>query len=298
MNGHSFLDRFTTAIPSLFMWKNGYFARSLETPSFNEWKEMMQTGPLKIPKSGNIQEISMDTPEGHFNPAIMCYQWKGNDFPTIIYHHGNNERPFDFSRGAKNIFPGIFKPEISSKNINILIIRAAFHDKKLKDYMQRIRHLKDFTGMLMASVCVAEMAWKTLKKRGSQPLLLTGISLGAWVTNLHRTYFNSMDSYIPVLGGAALDQLFLSSAYRKMTARKARNKPEYLREKLNFEKDFAQVESDNCYPLLGRYDQYIQYEKQVVSYGNIPVEVIPKGHLTAIMQPAGIKQHLLKHLPV
>jgi len=298
MNGHIFLDRLTISIPALYMWKKGYFSNSLSSPSLQEWIGMMRTDPLKIPKKGKIQEIPIDTTEGHFNPAIMCYQWKGPEYPTMIFHHGNNEKPFDFSRGAKNIFPGIFYPEITSKNINILLIRAAFHDKKLKDYMEHIRHLKYFTGMLMASVCVVEMAVKALKKRGSEPILLSGISLGAWVTNLHRSYFNSLDSYIPVLGGTALDLLFTRSAYRKMTGRKARNIPLYLHEKLNFEHDFAKVKSNNCYPLLGRYDQYIQYEKQILGYGNIPVKVIPKGHLTAIMQPREIKQHLIEHLPV
>ena len=51
---------------------------------------------------------------GDLDPAFRVEKWFGADYPSVIYHHGNNERPFDYRKRAKNSFMNIFVKERAS----------------------------------------------------------------------------------------------------------------------------------------------------------------------------------------
>jgi hypothetical protein len=127
---------------------------------------------------------------------------------------------------------------------------------------------------------------------GNSPVI-SRISLGGWVTNLHHSYYNSADAYLPLLAGAALDHLFTDSGYRKMGGRIARENPEKIKETLNFEEDFQKVKDDNVFPLLGQYDQYIQYERQRKSYNRDNVMVLKTGHVTSFLSTQELRKHII-----
>jgi hypothetical protein len=240
-----------------------------------------------------IHETEAKTPVGKIDPAYYVAQWKGKGYPTIIYHHGNNERPFDFSRFAKNSFKNIFMDSKEPIDANLIAIRAPFHNASLKDYQKKIKHLSNFVGMLSVSVKLVEEIIESLKKQGGPPVLVSGISLGGWITNLHRTYYNTADVYVPLLAGAALDHLFTDSGYRKMGGRIARENPEKIKETLNFEENFQKVKDDNVFPLLGSYDQFIQYERQKKSYTTENIKVLESGHVTSFLLAQELRKHIL-----
>jgi hypothetical protein len=224
-------------------------------------------------------------------------QLKGMDYPTILYHHGNNERPFDFSKYAKNSFKSIFRDAPEPVEANIIALRAPFHNQSLKHYQQKVADLSHFIAMLCTSVEMVEGIIQKLREEGyAAPILLSGISLGGWVTNLHRTYHNSADIYTPLLAGAALDDLFTQSIYRKMAGKAGRKNPGTLSNTLNFEADFEKIKDDNVSPLLGRYDQFIRYERQKTCYGNRTIQVIDKGHVTSLLNPNLLRNHVLSLL--
>jgi hypothetical protein len=179
---------------------------------------------------------------------------------------------------------------------NLIILRAPFHNQATGDYAVKLGDLANFVAMLAVSVTLVQRLVTRLKQQSDQPVLVTGISLGGWVTNLHRTYFNSADRYLPLLAGAALAELFLTSAYHHLTGRLARENPDKLRQILNFEDAFRQVKEENVYPLLARYDQYIQYDRQKGCYGQQPIQVLEKGHITAAMASDKLRKHLLQHI--
>lgn len=176
---------------------------------------------------------------------------------------------------------------------NLIAIRAPFHNASLKEYQKKINHLFNFVGMLSVSVKLVEAIISTLKDQGAEKVLVSGISLGGWVTNLHRSYYNSADVYVPLLAGAALDHLFTDSVYRKMGGKIARENPEKIRAILNFEEDFQKVKDDNVFPLLGRYDQYIQYERQKKSFTTDNIKVLETGHVTSLLASTDLRQHIL-----
>jgi len=291
MNKHIFLDRLTATVASATLGKNKFFSESVESPGYKEHLEDVSLSVSSLEKG--IHELQAGTSSGKMDPAYYVAQWKGKGYPTIIYHHGNNERPFDFSRFAKNSFKNIFMDSKEPIDANLIAIRAPFHNASLKEYQKKINHLSNFVGMLSVSVRLVEEIIHRLKDQGIAPVLISGISLGGWITNLHRSYYNTADVYVPLLAGAALDHLFTDSVYRKMGGRIARENPEKIQAILNFEEDFQKITDDNVFPLLGRYDQYIQYKRQKKSYTTANIKVLKTGHITGFLAAKELKNHIL-----
>jgi hypothetical protein len=100
-----------------------------------------------------------------------------------------------------------------------------------------------------------------------------------------------------MLAGAALDDTFLRSAYAGLTADPALRDPAGVRKALNFAKTFPDAPGDRVFPLLARHDQFIRYETQAASYGGVPISVIQRGHVTAALSPALLREHIRAHRP-
>ena len=291
MNKHVFFDHLTASVASFSTGKNKFFFESIESAGYEEHLKNLS---LTVPQlNEGIHEVEANTLVGELDPAFYVARWKGKQYPTIIYHHGNNERPFDFSRFAKNSFKNIFCDAKTPTEANLIAIRAPFHNDSLKSYQKVVGHLSNFVAMLSTSVKLIEHIIQQLKKEAEAPVLVSGISLGGWVTNLHRSYYNTADAYIPLLAGAALDHLFTDSIYRKMGGRIARENPAKIREILNFEEDFQKIKDDNVFPLLGQYDQFIQYERQRKSYKTDNIKVLKTGHVTSFLSGKELRNHIL-----
>jgi hypothetical protein len=294
MNLHEFLDITSVTLASTIAGSSKFFADSVETSTFNEHLAAIN---LKFPtiKGEGIYEVFTETFAGKVDPAFQVVQWQGKGLPFIIFHHGNNERPFDYSLTSKNTFKNIFYQKKDFEDTCLVSLRAPFH-KDTKEYLGRIRHLTHFVSMLAVSVKLVEKLVRYAREQGHLPIVVTGISLGGWVANLHRTHFNTADAYIPMLAGASLAEVFLSSAYRKLTGNLALENPQNLRETLNFERKFARVSDNNVFPLLAVHDQIIQYNIQKRAYGKRPIEILEKGHITAALDSAALRLHVISNI--
>jgi hypothetical protein len=76
-----------------------------------------------------------------------------------------------------------------------------------------------------------------------------------------------------------MDSVFLDSIYHKLVAAGDEVGMATIRRVLNFEEAYAQANRQKAFPLLGRYDQYICYERQKQGYGDRPITVPDKGHV-------------------
>jgi hypothetical protein len=244
-------------------------------------------------RSEGTFEVRAVTPAGILDPAFKVEKWVGTGHPTIIYHHGNNERPFDYRKGAKNTFLNIFVKARDTFDANLIVVRAPFHNSNLKEYQGKMTDLQNFMAMIAAAVKLNETLIVALRQHSDQPIITTGMSLGGWVTNLHRALFNSADRYVPLMAGAFLGELFLESRYRKMTGENALGAAGEIRELLNFDRAFGGVESRNVYPLLAKYDQFIEYPVQVKSYDGVEVRTIENGHVTGALNTRDLRNHVL-----
>jgi hypothetical protein len=290
MNFHALLDNMTVRAAALSKFR--FFSSSMESPTFAEHLESIEVDVPRVQGEG-YYEVSANSLVGEMDPAFHVARWRGSEFPTLIYHHGNNERPFDYGAASKNTFKNIFLSKVEDIPVNLIALRAPYH-RSLKDYTQASAHLANWMAMLAVSTALIESLVRSAHERLSSPIGLAGISLGGWVVNLHRAHCGSADVYAPMLAGTALEDVFLYSAYRALTAESALQNPGDLKSPLNFELEFLQAPEMNVYPLLARHDQIIRYSRQKQSYGKHPVTTIEKGHVTASLAADTLRAHVLK----
>ena len=293
MNKHALIDSLPVSLAASMFSNRKMFRESIESPSY---VELLETTTLKCPSINGegFYELQADTLTGKLDPAFHIARWKGHSYPTLIYHHGNNERPFHNYGFGKNTFKRIFLSVKEDIPANLIVVRAPYHCC-FRTYLREMGKLSTLTALMIVSVKVVETLVDFASKKGSS-IVISGISLGGWVTNLHRTYYNSADLYIPLLAGTMPSDVFTSSIYRKLTADLAHENQTALEEALDFKEQFSKHTEDNYFPLLARYDQVMRYKEQKESYGDRAVAAIKKGHFTGSLASNELRNHILPHL--
>lgn len=292
---HAFLDKYSVAMTAMMLKNSQWFRESVDSPGFRDHLDNITMTLPEINMEG-FYEVEGESLMGKVDPAFHVAKWIGSEYPTIIYHHGNNESPFDYGLASKNTFKTIVLANKDLFKANLITIRAPFHNSSMKYYLEKIGKLSNFTAMLSVSVKLIEMLVQYLKCDGCSKVIVTGISLGGWVTNLHRSYYNSANVYIPIFAGAALEELFLTSYYKKLAGDLVKQKPDIVRKTLNFEQEFKKVKDENVFPLLARFDQIIEFNRQKQCYSEKSISVIDKGHITGALASKELRNHILGHL--
>lgn len=292
MNVHEAVDVGTVALGGLLLRDAKFFARSVESPPLVA-VAADATAPVDHVDRAGRHDVTVETPVGDFAAAYLPWQWRGAEYPTLVYHHGSGERPFDLGRFSSNSFRRLFVGSEREVPANLVAVRAPFHDRSNGEYARAMGDLENFVGMLAASTALVEALAERARERTDGPVVASGISLGGWVVNLHRACFGTVDRYVPLFAGAALGDVFVSSVYRKLTADVARSRPDLLRDTLDFEGAFGAVDADDCEPLLARYDRIVEFDRQRPSYDGLPLAVLDKGHVTGSLATAALRNHVV-----
>lgn len=291
---HEFLDKYSVAMTQLIL-KDKWFESSLESDSLIELTKKINMEAIKSLQP-SITELEVKYNGSSFDPAFEVIKWLGYDYPTLIYHHGNNERPFSYKKTSKNTFKSIIYPHVDTLNCNIITIRAPFHNGTLKEFTTLMKDLSNFTAMIAISTNLIEQIIVHLKSNQSPKVTVVGLSLGGWIVNLHRSVYNTAHQYIPIFAGASLDSLFTDSFYKKLVSEEAILERSHLHDILNFEKNFKLVKEANVFPVLAKFDQYIDYTTQKESYSSYPVVVLNKGHITGALDSTRLYNHIQNYI--
>ncbi|PCR88972.1 hypothetical protein [Natrinema ejinorense] len=297
MNVHEAVDVGTIGLSGVLLRDAKFFMRRLESPPIVDVTAdaAVRDADLDVTRAG-VHDVTVATPIGDFGAAYAPWQWRGPEYPTLVYHHGSGERPFEFGRFSSNSFRRLFVGHEREVPANLVAVRAPFHDRSSAAYARAMGDLGNFVGMLAASAALVEALAADAGQRTDGPVVASGISLGGWAINLHRVCFESVDRYVPIFAGAALGDLFVSSSYRKLAAESARGRPDRLREILDFEDSFRTVDAADCDPLLARYDRIVEFDRQRPSYEGLPLSTLEKGHVTGSLATAALREHVVSAL--
>nr|WP_233340927.1 hypothetical protein [Haloprofundus sp. MHR1] len=290
-NIHELTDIMTVRLSGLLLHDTKFFARSIESEPLLDVAADAKTSVSDITTAGQ-HDVHVDTPLGTFRSSYMPWQWLGPNRPTLIYHHGSGEQPFDFGRFGSNSFRRLFVQTGEDVPANIIAVRAPFHDGSSMEYARAMGDLENFVGMLAASVGLIEALTVRTTEQTTGPVVAAGISLGGWAVNLHRATFDTADRYVPIFAGASVAEVFTSSAYRWLTAESARCQPERLREVLDFEDAFTTIDANDCTPLLARYDRIIEFDRHRSSYEGMPLSITNTGHVTGALATKTLREHI------
>lgn len=284
LNKHVFFDRVMLGIAGLFVMNKKYFQESIESPTF---EEHLKGVTLDFPhfRGEGLYELEVETLAGEMDAAFRIAQWKGTDAPTVLYHHGASEHPFDKS------FKKIFPPD-QPVDANLIVIRSPYHRTSNTELMKAGVHLSRYVALMAVSVAVTERLLSLVNKTAGT--LVAGYSLGGFITNRHHMQYNTAGAYVPFMAGTVHGEIFLTTW---KAAPQAVEHAEVLRDRLNFDKEWAARSHNNVFPVLGLYDPLNLIETQGPSYGDVSVEVWKTGHLSSTFACEKWREKILRHLP-
>lgn len=265
-----------------------FFTESIESPPF---RDQLAAVHLSVPelKGAGDYAVTARTHVGDLESLIRIVQWRGTK-PTLIYHHGTAEKPFDAS--FRRMFPGG-----DAIDANLVVVRAPFHADP-KAFNSHMLKLANYVAMMAVSVQAIEHVVKFAQAHGATKVVVAGASLGGAITNRHHVHFNTADGYCPMLASPLMGDVFLESAYAMKVSKLAKAKPDYIRAIFNFEREWANVSDKNVFPLLGKHDAVIPYAHHRAAYGKLSVSTVRKGHITSMLSGNLLREHVTKHLVV
>jgi hypothetical protein len=274
MRRHTALDALVASVGSVYGETLKFFSEGVQSP------------PLATLVKGMVPSVPPPTGTGEYTATISANgetietrytveRWEGAAAPTLIFHHGSGDIPY--RRRLERILRAAGPRRDALPGTNVIATSSPYNETR-REYFAAIRDLERFATLLAGSAVLIEGLRQVLPQ--SSPFIVSGISLGGWITNLHHACFDTATEYRPIFAGAALDALFTDSSYTALTSKKALADPGVLKQCLNFEEDFGRRPNEKVFPLLARYDQYITLERQGGIYGRENVTIIDKGHIT------------------
>ena len=287
MNLHKTADRLVAAIGGLYSDSTKFFREGTESPHLSN---VIADTTVETPEPAEEREYEVAATFRDISATARytVLRWSGAAAPTLIYHHGSGESNYTarIRRYAARMNLGAH---------NIIAVSVPFN-RSLKEYLSGAARLDRWSFLLAASVQLTEHLVQHLRASDSRWIVCAGISLGGWITNLHHSYYDTCDAYSPIFAGAALDDLFTNSVYRKLLASSAQEANEQFRSALNFESDFTARGNANVFPVMARFDQFIRFERQSGIYRPEQMTVLERSHTTGAVAYARIGAHLQERL--
>lgn len=289
MSLHGLVDRATVRLSGTLLGSNRFFADGLESPPLVAVAAESGAALDAFDPEG-VHPVTVETPVGEFEAAYRAVRWVGPTAPTVLFHHGSGENPFGTGPLQSTSVDRIFDERFDVA-ANVVAVRAPFHDRSSRAYAKAMGDLSAFVGMVASSSAVVEALAAALHEGGSAAVVVSGISLGGWVTNVHRAVSGSAELYAPIFAGDRLGEMFVSSVYRAMTGERARANPDRLRAVLDFDAAFREAEAPVS-GLLARHDAIIEYGVQRWAFRDEALATIDDGHVTGSLASGALREHV------
>ena len=262
------------------------FRHGLASPSLHEHLAAVQ---LQLPPHTAAQRYTLTarTLVGDLEAGFQVRPGPRPELPVLVYHHGIAEIPYNKS------FRGIFRRSIPVE-AHLVVVRAPFH-RSYVDCWRGLATLSHFLALCAVSITLIEAVRLALVVQGARGSVVTGISLGGFLTLMHHLTFGTADCYAPLLAGPDLAHALLATHYRRFLAPQALAQPVPLQTLLDFCHAFRASETQRVFPLLARYDLCMLYAYHQAEYAanGVPVTTIDRGHITGALAFTALRTHLL-----
>lgn len=286
MSIHSLSDRLAVAMGRMYGSKMQFFGADTQSCPIQTCIQNTKVSVDKIDKEGEY-EAQITSCCGHIQSFFKVIRWAGKHYPSLLFIHGSGDFPY-YQRACE-----LFATNKITSPFNLIALSIPFNTSP-KDYIRAIADVRNYILILSATAHIAHELMEHLKNRGSMRVVLSGISLGGWITNLHCAVWNSADAYVPIMAGARSGDVFFHTIYHKLVSPKALRERERIEADLNFERLFLSRDRKNVYPLLAEYDQFIPYNTHSNIYLPENITRVPKGHITCSLDRSVIRNHLMQ----
>ena len=262
------------------------FRHGNTSPSLQEHLTAVQ---LDLPEftSARRSTLTARTLVGDLEARIQFRPGPHPTCPLIVYHHGVAEVPYD------KTFRGIFRPQLPL-DAHVVALGAPFH-RSWRTLFTGLATLDNFVAMCAVSIALIEAVRCVLAQRGAHGALVTGTSLGGFLSLMHHLFYGTAERYVPLLAGPDLAHVMLATHYRRFLAPQALAQPGRLQALFDFRDVFQASATHRVFPLLAAYDLDMVYahHRQCYVACDVPVVTIPRGHITGCIAFTRLRTHLL-----
>ena len=275
------VDIFFLKLSGLLMGRRKFFHKGVESmPLGDVIRKSEVEGEISLTTGKHT--IYVHTPYGILKVGYFVMKTPRDGMPTIIYHHGSGEYP------CYSSFSRIVGP---IKGVGAIGVCAPFHER----YGGLIRAgatLSTYTAMVAASTVLVDAIVKRIKGNMHSKVIVSGLSLGGFVSVFHSAFFSGADVYVPLLGGAYLGSALVDSYYRYLVSG-----PDKINSVVKSVLDVdIPLSAENIYSLFGLYDGIVMPEVQTPPFKEDHISYIPHGHIMGSMAYSLLRNHILHHL--
>lgn len=231
--------------------------------------------------------LRVHTLAGELEAGFQLWPGPQPHLPVVVYHHGVGEMPADKS------FWGIFRAR-QALSAHLVLVRAPFHRSWL-DLATGVASMHHFLALCAVALQLGEALRLALLAQGATGSLVTGTSLGGFLSLIHHLFLGTASAYVPLLAGPDIAHVLLHSHFRYFVAPQALVCPEQFRSLLDFRQEFlTSHNTQRVFPLLARHDFTMQYDHHAACYrsAGVPVVTIERGHITGALAFAMLRAHV------
>ncbi|MEQ8266553.1 MAG: hypothetical protein RH982_05100 [Parvibaculum sp.] len=260
-----------------------FFGESVDTPPFDEHLAAIRMQLPKVDATG-LHDVSVTSLAGTHSSSFHVLHWRGAEAPVLIWHQGGGERPFDLTIGR-------MYPAKVHCDFNVIAIQTPLQNS-LREANTYFAHLHNYVAMMATVVRMAELFLTETPLAASRCKMMGGYSLGGIVSNRHRVEYGSADLYFPFMAGTCHGDIFAKSVRMGPAGRK---NLAAVRDRLNFDRQWAEAAPANVFPVLGKTDMLNRLGIQGPSYEPTPYEVWDGGHLYGAARPHLLRKKIEAH---
>ncbi len=283
---HETIDRLQAAAIGLAMPQA--FGHGTTSPSLREHLDAVHLSAPPLTTQKRYQ-LTADTLDGPLACGYRVRLGPRPDLPVLIYHHGIAEMPYHKS------FYGIFGWR--QIDAHLVVLQAPFH-RTWRTVGRGLTTISRFMAMCAVSMTMMEAVRRRFQDYGASHCLMTGLSLGGFLTLMHHLHMGTANRYAPLLAGPDIAHTMLYTPFGRLLTSDARAQTEHVQSLLDLRQAFQASDTRHIFPLLARYDLHMPYHHMHPCYLDcqVPTVTLSRGHITGSLSYGALRHHLLSCL--
>ncbi len=208
--------------------------------------------------------------------------------PTFIFQHGlliTNHRANLDAIISKSFY----------KDFNIVSIKAAWHKNPVTVVTEALSSFTNTMLMLTSSVHAIEEVCKFHNKISKQKIIICGTSMGGITAANHFFYYNSGNTYFPIVAYPNFAKLIISQKYTSLfyDFNQMSENNSYLTCMDISDDRIRKANKAKIFPILGTLDETVPFVDAKAFWEKFLIKDYPSGHFDIVKYAKSIRQYIL-----
>lgn len=254
---------------------------------FPDFRKILNHTNYKVEKpKGSYWKLKYNYENHSGTTQILFRNGFDSTRPTFLYHHGLGDP-----------VPGLQLRTVIDPNkhnkYNLILIKAANHNRTKTLSLECTSSFGRLASTFCASIIAVNEVVNYHKSQSRKPIILTGISIGGMVISHHHFLHTTADYYFPIISYPNIGEILMDPVYKNIVAnqQKLRNNKS-IKKCFEIPKELKNKPKSKIYPVIGRYDNLVNYQKSKKFWRGYKVKTIPTGHYSVFTAGEDIRDYI------